>query len=138
MKICIPTFTDEGLDSVPYTHFGSASYFVLHDTETGETKVIRNRNEHHEHGACNPLHELDGEEVDTILVGGIGRRAFARLHATGMRVFQAQDGSIRDNVEAFQQGKLTEFTPETACRGHGHGGGPSDHDRQDRHGRGDR
>ena len=49
MKICIPTVTDEGLDSVPYTHLGSASYFVLHDTETGETKVIRNRNEHHEH-----------------------------------------------------------------------------------------
>ena len=120
MKICIPTVTDNGLDSVPYTHLGSASYFVLHDTETGETKVIRNSNEHHEHGTCNPLHELSGENVNAVIVGGIGRRAFARLRQAGIRVYRATEAPARQNVREAQEGKLTEVTPEMACHGQGH------------------
>lgn len=104
IQICIPTVTNEGLDGVPYAHLGSASYFILHDTETGETKVIRNRNEHR---ACNPLHELSGQDVNAVIVGGIGRRVFARLHRAGIRVHRATEAPVRQNVSEPQEGKLT-------------------------------
>lgn len=123
MMICIPTLEAKGLESFPDAHFGSAPYFVLHDTATGQMKILINHNDHHEHGACQPLKALAGQAVDAILVGGIGARAFARLSAAGTRVFQAQGGTIRDNLTALQQGQLREFTPETACHGHGHGRG---------------
>ncbi len=123
MRICIPTIEDNGLNSLPYDHFGSARCFILHDTETDKTQVLQNQNEHHEHGACHPLSALEGQQVDAILVGGIGARALAKLRAAGIRIFQATAGTVRENVEAFQRGQLNEFTPETACRGHAHGHG---------------
>lgn len=120
MRICIPTVEDKGLDSLPHMHFGSAPCFVLHDLTSAETKIIRNHNEHHAHGQCHPLKALAGEAVDAVLVGGIGARALARLCAAGIQVFQAQDRTVRENVEAFRQGRLTAFTPELACQGHDH------------------
>lgn len=120
MKICIPTLDDQGLDSLPYSHFGSAPCIILHDATSGDTKVIHNRNEHHEHGKCNPLRALDGEKVEVVIVGGIGRRAFARLHQAGIRVFQATDANVRENLRKVIDGRLTEFTLETACHGSDH------------------
>jgi predicted Fe-Mo cluster-binding NifX family protein len=130
MRICIPTVEDRGLDSLPHMHFGSAPCFVLHDLARAETKVIRNRNEHHAHGHCHPLKALAGEAVDAVLVGGIGARALARLSAAGIQVFQAQDRTVRENLEAFQQGRLAAFTPALACQGHGHS---HDHDHEGGH-----
>jgi predicted Fe-Mo cluster-binding NifX family protein len=123
MIICIPVIEDQGLNSLPYNHFGSAPAFVLHNLASAETKVIANRNEHHEHGRCQPLQALAGEAVDVILVGGIGARALTRLQASGVQVFQAQNRTVRENIDAFRQGRLPEFTVEAACRGHGHGRG---------------
>jgi predicted Fe-Mo cluster-binding NifX family protein len=135
MNICIPTATDTGLDAIPYQHLGSAAYLVLHNTDTGETKVIRNRNEHHEHGACNPLHGLRGENVNAVIVGGIGHRAFARLHREGIRVYRATEAPVRQNVRDAQEGKLTEVTSKTACQGrdHGHHHHHRGHDHPHRH-----
>jgi predicted Fe-Mo cluster-binding NifX family protein len=118
MNICIPTNQDEGLESVPYSHFGSARFFVLHDTDSAETRVISNHNQHHEHGACFPLSGLAQEQVEAVLVNSIGRRAFARLNAAGIKVFQATPATVKENLKAFHEGALKEFDPETACRGH--------------------
>lgn len=69
MRICIHTDQDRGLGSLPYAHFGSAPLFILHDTETGETRIINNNDQHHSHGACHPLRGLGGQAVDAVSVG---------------------------------------------------------------------
>ena len=84
MRICIPTQQDEGLEGLPYSHFGSAPYFIVHDTETKQTWTIENGDENHAHGACNPLKALAGDRVDAIIVGGIGGRAIAGLNGLGI------------------------------------------------------
>ena len=119
MKVCIPAATDAGLSSAPHGHFGSAPYFVLHDTESNTTEVLGNTNQHHANGACQPLAAFDGRNINAVIVGGIGGGAIGRLNASGIRVYQAGPGLIEDNVKALREGILPEMTPETGCRQHG-------------------
>jgi len=123
MKICIPAMNPTGLEDAAYGHFGSASHFVVHDTEAGTTEIIANGDGHHAHGMCNPVGALGGRQIDAIIVGGIGARAIMKLNAEGMRVYRAAPASIRENIELLGSGKLAEFTVEGACGGHGHGHG---------------
>ena len=119
MKVCIPASDERGLESMSFGHFGPAPFFVVHDTNEGSTEVIRNENQHHGHGGCEPLSALEGKSLDALVVGGIGRRAIARLNDAGTKVYCALEGTVADNLEKLQAGGLEEFTAETACAGHG-------------------
>jgi len=123
VRVCTPAQDATGLEGAPYGHFGSASQFVVHDTDTGQTEVIGNADSRHAHGMCHPVGALGGREIDAIIVGGIGARALMKLQAEGMRVYQSAPGSIRENIELLSSGRLEELTVENACGGHGHGSG---------------
>ena len=120
MKVCFPVMEHQGLDSQVYGHFGSAPGFVVVDMVTSELTAINNSDQTHQHGACNPVAGLGGHEVDAIVVGGIGGGALYRLNAAGMRVFQAQDGTIAENIALFQSQGLPEYMPGHTCGSHGH------------------
>src|SRR5512135_3161195 len=97
MKIGFPVLKAEGLESAVYGHFGSAPAFVVFETENGDTKTINNKDQHHAHGACNPMKALDNEKVDAIVVGGIGGGALTRLNQLGIKVFRATAPTIKEN-----------------------------------------
>jgi predicted Fe-Mo cluster-binding NifX family protein len=118
MRICIPVEEDGGLESLPYEHFGSAPRFLLHDTDTSETKTICNHDNNHVHGACSPLKALSGHQIDAVIVGGMGARAVAGLQAMGVRVFRSQDGTAEQNIASYLKNQLEELTPENACTHH--------------------
>lgn len=120
MKLCFPSQQSEGTDGVPYGHFGSAPYFVIHDTDTGTTEIVDTDKgkTQHAHGQCNPVGALAGHDVDALVVGGIGVRALMLLNQQGIRVYRAQAGTIQDNIEAASRGELTEMEPAGACAGH--------------------
>jgi len=120
MKICFPVHVNEGLASDVFGHFGSAPMFVVVNTDTGEVTSINNSDQIHEHGSCNPIAGLGGYQVDAIVVGGIGRGALHKLNVSGLRVFQAQQGTIDKNLELFKTDELPEFMPGHSCGGHGH------------------
>jgi predicted Fe-Mo cluster-binding NifX family protein len=119
MRVCIPAGDERGLESRTFGHFGSAPFFVVHDTDEQTTKVIRNENQHHAHGGCQPLLGLGGGELDALVVGGIGRRAIARLNEAGTKVYRAIEGTIADNLASLRAGELDEFAADAACAGHG-------------------
>jgi predicted Fe-Mo cluster-binding NifX family protein len=125
MKICFPVEENQGLESKVYGHFGSAPGFVVVDMSTNEVTSINNNDQVHQHGGCNPLAGLGGYKVDAVVVGGIGGGALHKLNAAGMRVFQAQVGTIADNVALFQSNGLSEYMPGHTCGGHGHSHGCS-------------
>jgi predicted Fe-Mo cluster-binding NifX family protein len=133
MKICIPCAEDRGLDSPVYAHFGSAPVFLIVDSESGECRAMMNQNTHHAHGMCQPLNALAGEAVDAIAVGGIGQRALARLQASGIAVYLADQPTVAATVEALGRGALRAVTIDEACAGHGHQHG---HDHGHDHGHG--
>jgi predicted Fe-Mo cluster-binding NifX family protein len=117
MKICIPAATNSGLGSMPFGHFGSAPYFVIHDTDTGTTQVLASANAHHAGGGCQPLAALGGQSVDAMIVGGIGAGAIQKLNAAGVRVYQSAAGSVGDNVNGLQAKMLTELAVASGCQG---------------------
>jgi predicted Fe-Mo cluster-binding NifX family protein len=121
VNVCIPVVEDQGLRSRVNPHFGSAPLFVVVDTESGICRAIRNGNQHHEHGGCQPLRALAGEGIDGVIVGGIGMGAVERLRAAGIRVFISRLETVEGTLAAFKDGSLAEATPATACAHHGHG-----------------
>lgn len=121
MKVCFPVQTNEGVESRVYNHFGTAPVFVVVDTETKDIFVIANGDQHHAHGACNPVRALGDHKVDAIVVGGIGGGALRGFNQSGIRVYQAQAENIKENVAMFLNSALPEFTPMQCCGGHAQG-----------------
>ena len=121
MKICIPVEVDKGLQSAVCAHFGSAPAFMLVDTDTEACRAIVNGNQHHGHGMCMPLQSLQGEEIDGMVVGGIGMGALNKLTAAGIQVYLAQHATVDEVVAAYKAGSLQLMQAGMACAHHRHG-----------------
>jgi predicted Fe-Mo cluster-binding NifX family protein len=120
MKVCFPVSKVEGMESKVYGHFGSAPVFIVVDTVNNDVTTINNGDQHHAHGACNPLKALDNQHVDAIVVAGIGGGALNRLNQSGIKVFQAQAPTVRENILLLRDQNLPEFAMQHTCAGHGH------------------
>lgn len=127
MKIAFPTQEKNDKESPVHNHFGSAPYFVIVDTETDECHTIDNQNLNHSHGNCQPLVALGGNQVDAVVVGGIGGGALRKLLSAGIKAFRAVDGTVSDNLTLVKNSNLDEFSQEHACQGHHHGIGEHVH-----------
>jgi len=125
MRICFPVESDQGVDSQVFGHFGSAPIFVVVDSETEVVNTINNRDVGHVHGNCSPIKALDGNNVDAIVVGGIGAGAINKFNAMGIKVFKAESGTVKDNLSMISESKLPELTTDQACGGHRQSGGCS-------------
>lgn len=115
MKICIPVSENKGLKSIPFGHFGSAPIFVVCNLNNYEVSTINNGDLEHEHGKCQPLKALNGENVDAVIVGGIGQGAIMKLNSMGIKVYKAIEGDIKENIEMLKQNKLNEFPQNHTC-----------------------
>ncbi len=119
MRICLPTMGDGGLTEKVHNHFGSAGFFTIYDTESKEVQIIDNNNQHHTHGACQPLKALDGYDVDIVLTSGMGQRAVSLMNEGGIRVYLLEGETVEEAVKKLEAGQLRELTLENACGGHG-------------------
>ena len=119
MRICIPTETNEGKAAKAYSHFGSAPYFTIVDTEKDTVEIINNANQHHSHGMCQPMNALIGKKIDAVVTGGMGGRAVQKLNEGGIKAYRAIPGTVSDIVIQFTKGGLEEITVTNACAQHG-------------------
>ncbi len=119
MKICIPTEEPMGLDSVAYGHFGSAPYFLIYDTETKEIEVIKNNEDEHEHGQCNPVAPIRDKGVKALMVAGMGSGALQKFVALGINVYKIETGTkVRTIVENLDLDKMEQLVIDNCCQGH--------------------
>ena len=123
MRIAFPVQDDIGIDSVVYNHFGSAPVFVIVDPATNAVVSVSNRDQHHAHGACNPMRALDDQRVDAVVVGGIGAGALAGLNRMGIRVHRSLAATIVENLALHGSGNLPVIEPHGVCGGHSKDGG---------------
>lgn len=123
MRVCFPVQNNEGLDSAVFNHFGSAPLFVVVDAVSDSLSAISNGDQHHTHGACNPLKALDNQKIDAVVVGGIGAGALSRLNQAGIKVYRAQSKTVGENLALYKANGLAEYSPLSTCGGHSHGGG---------------
>jgi len=118
MRLCIPTTTNDGKTAVVHSHFGSAPYFTIFDTATGDFEVIKNANQHHSHGTCHPMSALTGRKIDAVVCAGMGARAVQKLNEGGIKVYRSVSGIVVDIAGQFLEGGLEEITVENACIQH--------------------
>lgn len=118
MKVCFAVQRDDGLESTVYGHFGSAPAFIVVDTDQDTTAAIGNRDKNHVHGACNPMAAIGGQQVDAVVVGGIGAGALMKLNAEGIKVFRAAGPSVKFNLALINENRLPELTMQNTCGGH--------------------
>ncbi len=119
MKVGFAVQVNEGLDSIVYAHFGSAPAFVIVDTDFQQISAVNNSNEHHVHGACNPVMALGGNSIDAIVVGGIGPGAIMKLNAMGVKVYRAGAPTVKENIALLGNKGLQELSMDDSCREHG-------------------
>lgn len=97
---------------------------MIVDTDTDRCRAIINRNQQHDHGRCSPLQSLEGENLDVMVVGGIGMGALNKLNVANIRVYASNRGTVGEVVTAFKAGSLQLMQPAMACAHHGHGHHP--------------
>ncbi|NLP45038.1 MAG: diguanylate cyclase [Peptococcaceae bacterium] len=120
MKICIPVEKNNGLESKIYNHFGSAPLFLIFDAETKELiKEINNGDLGHQHGMCQPMKALGGEQVNAVIVGGIGPGAIKGLNQQGIKAYKPKSPLISDNIELLKNNKLEQYTDIISCNHNG-------------------
>jgi predicted Fe-Mo cluster-binding NifX family protein len=123
MKIGFPVEANEGMNSTVYGHFGSAPLFMIVDTDANTIASVNNKDQHHAHGACNPMKALDNQRIDAIVVGGIGAGALTRLNQMGITVHRSQAETIQQNLVLFASQSLPVLTAQGCCGGHSKDGG---------------
>ena len=118
MIIAFPAQDDQGAESLVYSHFGSARFFIMIETGNSGVETIINKDMHHQHGQCQPLAALGGKHVDAVVVGGIGGGALQKLQSSGIKVYRAVEGTVQENLELIKSERLPEFTLDQTCAGH--------------------
>jgi predicted Fe-Mo cluster-binding NifX family protein len=118
MKIGFPVELDKGIESTVYGHFGSAPAFIIVDTELNQVSGLANRNMHHEHGACNPIQALNGNQIDAMIVGGIGGGALMKLNTMGIKVYGVGAMTVKENIALFGDNQLQELSMNNSCKAH--------------------
>jgi predicted Fe-Mo cluster-binding NifX family protein len=123
MKVCFAVQKDEGIQSTVYNHFGSAPAFIVIDTAADESRTVNNADMDHVHGACNPIMAMGGQDVDAVVVGGIGAGAIRGLNSKGITVYRAMASTVKENLDLLTTTGLPELTMQHACAGHSQDGG---------------
>jgi predicted Fe-Mo cluster-binding NifX family protein len=117
MKICVPTMGDNGLDDVVGEHFGRVPTYTIVDLDTNEVKVVPNTSEHLG-GVGHPPEIMAREGVDVLLCRGLGRRAITMFNEACIAVYVGASGTVKDAINAFQQGRLHKASIDDACGQH--------------------
>jgi predicted Fe-Mo cluster-binding NifX family protein len=123
MKVCFAVQKDDGIHSAVYNHFGSAPAFIVIDTDADQSRTVNNADMDHVHGACNPIMAMGSQDVDAVVVGGIGAGAIRGLNSKGITVYRAMALTVEENLGLLKTGGLPELTMQHACAGHSQDGG---------------
>jgi len=108
MKIALTTAGSDP-DAMLDTRFGRAPKFLIYDTDFGTYHVQDNhQNLNAEQGAgIQSAVHLKQAQVDCVITGHCGPKAFATLDAAGVEVYTCEPMPIKDAIEQFTGGKLT-------------------------------
>lgn len=102
MKICIPTVTNNGIDSKISGHFGSSPYFVVYNTADSALEVTQNSLKEHIHGVNCPGTVFSEKDIDCVICNGIGGSALDNFINAGIKVYKAEGNTIAEALANFE------------------------------------
>lgn len=109
MKIVI-TSRGDNLDSAVDERFGRAVRFILYNTETQAFHTVDNQQSLNavQGAGIQAAGMVSRQGAKCVLTGHCGPKAFQTLQTAGIRVYTGASGTVKEAIEAFQQGKLKE------------------------------
>lgn len=121
MKIAIPV-NDRAMDSGVCMSFGRAPYYLIYDTAAKEGLFLDNAAAKSAGGAGIKAAQLVADSgADALITPRCGENAANVLMAAGIKLYKTTGASLRDNIEAFLDGALSELA-EIHAGMHGQGG----------------
>jgi len=108
MKIAV-TSTGREMNSGLDPRFGRASCFIVVDTKSGESRVVENsQNPDAAQGAgIQSAQAVANLEVDAVMTGYCGPKAFRLLEAAGIKVYLGAEGTVEAAVEKILTGEYS-------------------------------
>jgi len=107
MKLAV-TSQGAGMDAPVDPRFGRARYFIVVDTETGESSTVDNAvNLNAAQGAgIQAGRNIVGLGVSVLITGHVGPKAFSTLQAGGKSIHTGASGTVAEAIEQYKAGKL--------------------------------
>lgn len=122
--IAVPSCAPGGIDAPISAHFGHCDLFTLVEIDDGVvTKVDSLPGVAHQHGGCMvPVDRLADRGVKILIAGGMGMRPLLGFSQVGIDVYKNGDAAkVGQAIQAFLNGSMTRFSPESRCAGHAEG-----------------
>ncbi len=109
MKVCFPVERCNGMGSIVHRSLSLAPCYLVVDSETNETmpllrndpKIVRRGN--------NFIALLKEHMVEAFAVGSINAMTLSMYSRSGIKVYQYQHESVKDNVESLRRRELPEL-----------------------------
>jgi predicted Fe-Mo cluster-binding NifX family protein len=109
-KICVTSQGAE-MDAPMDPRFGRCRYFIILNLESGEFDAVDNDAVSRAHGAgIRAAQTVASSGADVVITGSVGPNAYPALQAAGIRILTATSGTVRNVVESFKMGSLSEVT----------------------------
>jgi len=118
MKIAVSSQGAEMTSRVD-PRFGRAQYFIIVDTSNDEVKVIENtQNLNAAQGAgIQSAQNVVRENVDMVISGNLGPKAFATLTAAGIKTALWAEGTVEEAVQLAKDNKI-QISDSSNVEGH--------------------
>ena len=122
MKVAISSSgTDQSAQVDP--RFGRCQYFLIIDTESGNTEAVPNAAQSAGGGAgIQAAQTVADQNVETVLTGNVGPNAHRALQAADITVLTGVSGTVSDALQAFLEGKYAAAEGPTVASHHGMSG----------------
>ena len=121
MKIAVPA-DEKNMDSNVCVSFGRTPYFLIYDTDTKEGNFLENAAAESAGGAgIKAAQAVADNKADVLLTPRCGENAADVLKSADIRIYKTISASIKENIDAFLDGKLA-LLDDIHAGFHGHGG----------------
>ncbi|MCP4566876.1 MAG: dinitrogenase iron-molybdenum cofactor biosynthesis protein [FCB group bacterium] len=107
MRIAVSSQGTEATSKVD-PRFGRASYFLVYDTDADNFEVVaNNQNVNTAQGAgIQAAENVAAKNVDIVVAGNFGPKAFRALEAADIRVAMFAEGTVAEAVELARKNQL--------------------------------
>ena len=119
MRVIVPSETPEGLASMRSGHFGHTPWFTIVTIEEGKcTKVEALQNVDHDAVGCGGVIDfVIAQDVDAIIVVGMGVPPFTRFTNAGIKVYtEGRQPYVGGAITLFLEDRLPLMQLDQACR----------------------
>lgn len=107
MKIAISAESGE-LSEKMEIRFGRAAGFMIYDTETGGAVFIDNKQnlDSNQGAGIQSAKKVIDAGAEALITGNVGPKAYSALSSAGIKIYLSGEGSIKDAIAAFNDGRL--------------------------------